>query len=119
MKEIQPSISQQDIVCAETAAPPNAIVVFGASGDLTRRKLLASIFQIYTQDLIDERFYLLGCGRKKFSDEDYREFARQAIRESIKHFGAKDLNSFIERLYYLDGDYSDAAFYERITSKPG
>ena len=114
MQQIQPSVSQQDIVCAETAAPPNAIVVFGASGDLTRRKLLASIFQIYTQDLIDERFYLLGCGRKKFSDEDYREFARQAIRESIKHFGAKDLNSFIERLYYLDGDYSDAAFYERI-----
>ena len=117
MQEIRPSVAQQDIVCVEVAAPPNAIVVFGASGDLTRRKLLASIFQIFTQDLLDERFYLLGCGRKKFSDENFREVAQQAIRESISHVSAKDLNAFTERLYYIDGDYSDAAFYKRIKAR--
>jgi len=117
MQEIRPSVAPQDIVCVEVAAPPNAIVVFGASGDLSRRKLLASIFQIFTQDLLDERFYLLGCGRKKLSDEDFREVAQQAIRENISHVSVKDLNAFTERLYYIDGDYDDAAFYKRIKAR--
>jgi glucose-6-phosphate 1-dehydrogenase len=117
MPEIRPSVSLQDMVCAEMPAPPNAVVVFGASGDLTRRKLLASIFQIFAQDLLDERFYLLGCGRTKLSDEAHREAAKQAIRESINHVSARGLNSFVEKLYYIDGDYDDIAFYERIRAK--
>lgn len=117
MPEIRPSVTSQDILCAEVAAPPNAIVVFGASGDLTRRKLLASIFQLSAQDLLDDRFYLLGCGRKKLSDDSFRKAAQQAIRESIDHVSARDLNSFVQRLYYIDGDYEDIAFYQNIKAK--
>jgi len=117
MQKIRPSVTQQDILCAETKAGPNAIVVFGASGDLTRRKLLASIFQLFTQDLLDEGFYLLGCGRKKLSDNDFRKLARQAIRGKTSNVSAKHLNAFTAKLYYIDGDYSDAAFYEHIKAK--
>jgi glucose-6-phosphate 1-dehydrogenase len=117
MRKIQLSLSPQDIICAETPAPPNAMVVFGASGDLARRKLLVSIFQIFTQDLLDEKFYLLGCGRKKLTDEDFRKTAQQAIRESSGDVSAKDLNAFTEKLYYVDGDYNAAAFYESIKAR--
>ena len=117
MKKIQPSLNQQDIICAETAAPPNAMVVFGASGDLAHRKLIPSIFNIFAQDLLDEKFYLLGCGRTKLTDEDFRETAQQAIRESHSGASVKDLNAFTEKLYYVDGDYNDAAFYESIKAK--
>jgi glucose-6-phosphate 1-dehydrogenase len=117
MNKIQPTLGPQDIICAETPAPPNAMVVFGASGDLARRKLLVSIFQIFTQDLLDEKFYLLGCGRKKLTDEDFRKTAQQAIRESSGDVSAKDLNAFTEKLYYVDGDYNDAAFYESIKAR--
>ncbi len=117
MQQIQPSVTQQDILCAEAAAPPNALVVFGASGDLTRRKLLPSIFKIFTQDLLDKKFYLLGCGRKKLSDIDFRKVAQQAIRQDSSDASAKYLNSFTEKLYYIDGDYSDAAFYNSIKVK--
>jgi len=117
MKKIQPSLSSQDIICAEVPAPPNAMVVFGASGDLTRRKLLVSIFQIFTQDLLGEKFYLLGCGRKKLTDEDFRKTAQQAIRGSSSDVSAKDLNAFTEKLYYIDGDYNDVAFYESIKAR--
>ncbi len=117
MGKIQPTLSPQDIVCAETAAPPNAMVVFGASGDLTRRKLLVGIFQIFTQDLLDEKFYLLGCGRKKLTDEDFRKTARQAMRGNAGDVSVKDLNTFTEKLYYVDGDYNDTAFYESIRAR--
>jgi glucose-6-phosphate 1-dehydrogenase len=112
--KIRPSVAQGDILCAETAAPPCAMVVFGASGDLTRRKLLASIFRIHTQNLLDEKFYLLGCGRTELSDEDFRRIASTAIKESSSDASAKDLNSFTEKLYFIAGDYADAAFYERL-----
>jgi glucose-6-phosphate 1-dehydrogenase len=117
MKEIQPTLDQQDIICAETPAPPNAMVVFGASGDLAHRKLIPSIFNIFAQDLLDEKFYLLGCGRKKLTDEDFRETAQQAIRESHSGASVKDLNAFTEKLYYIEGDYDDAAFYESIKAR--
>jgi glucose-6-phosphate 1-dehydrogenase len=117
MQEIRPLLAHQEILCAETPAPPNAMVVFGASGDLTRRKLLASIFQIFTRDLLNEKFYLLGCGRKKLSDKDFRYLAQQAIRESIGDVSSKALKSFTEKLYYIDGNYADAKFYKRIKAR--
>ncbi|MGA1980224.1 MAG: glucose-6-phosphate dehydrogenase [Sedimentisphaerales bacterium] len=117
MEKIQPSLNPQDIVCAEIPAPPNAMVVFGASGDLAHRKLIPSIFNLFAQDLLDEKFYLLGCGRTKLTDEDFRETAQQAIRESHSGASEKDLNAFTEKLYYIDGDYEDAAFYKSIKDR--
>ncbi|MFA5239897.1 MAG: glucose-6-phosphate dehydrogenase [Phycisphaerae bacterium] len=117
MEKIQPSLSRQDIVCAETPGPSNAMVVFGASGDLAHRKLFASIFSLFSQDLLDERFYLLGCGRKKITDEQFRESVQQAIRETHSGASAKDLNVFAEKLYFASGDYNDAGFYEGIKAR--
>ena len=117
MKKIQPSLEQQDIICAETPAPPNAMVVFGASGDLTYRKLIPSIFNIFVQDLLNERFYILGCGRKKLTDEDFRGIAQQAIQDSDTDVSVKDLSAFAEKLYYIEGDYDDAGFYEKIKTR--
>ncbi len=90
MPEIKPTIDNREILCAETVAGPSAFVVFGASGDLAHRKLLVSIFRLFTQDLLNDRFYLLGCGRKKFSDEDFRIKAEQSIRENSDFLSSKD-----------------------------
>ncbi|MFH1881813.1 MAG: glucose-6-phosphate dehydrogenase [Planctomycetota bacterium] len=117
MQEIKPTIDNREILCAETVAGPSAFVVFGASGDLTHRKLLVSIFRLFTQDLLNDRFYLLGCGRKKFSDEDFRKKAEQSIRENSDFLSSKDLDAFTSRLYYVDGDYNDADFYRRIKTR--
>ncbi|MFQ5771516.1 MAG: glucose-6-phosphate dehydrogenase, partial [bacterium] len=117
MPEIKPTIDNREILCAETVAGPSAFVVFGASGDLTHRKLLVSIFRLFTQDLLNDRFYLLGCGRKKFSDEDFRKKAEQSIRENLDFLSSKELDAFTSRLYYVDGDYNDANFYRRIKTR--
>ena len=117
MLEIQPTPTQRDIICAEAAAPPIALVMFGASGDLSQHKLLPSIFQIFTRDLLDEKFYLLGCGRKKLSDADFRSLAQQTIKEISGNTKVKDLKAFVTKLYYVDGDYSDTAFYHDIETR--
>jgi len=117
MQEIQPSISSQDIIFAEVLAPSIALVVFGASGDLTRRKLLGSLFQLYNRDLLSEQFYLLGVGRKKLSDEQFRQIAQQAIQKESGNIPAKSIEPFINKLYYISGDYNDAVFYDNIKIK--
>ncbi|MBW8002255.1 MAG: glucose-6-phosphate dehydrogenase [Planctomycetes bacterium] len=117
MKEIKPSVSVQDVICAEITAPPTAMVVFGASGDLTRRKLLASIFKLYTNDLIDDKFYLLGCGRKKISDQQFRDIAKQALKEKNAEVPAEKLKAFTDKLHYASGDYTDPQFYANLKDK--
>lgn len=117
MEEIRPSVDKMDFLCPENKAGPNALVVFGASGDLTHRKLLVSVFRLFTQNLLDDRFYLLGCGRRKFSDKEFRDKAKQSIRDNTNFLSSKDLNVFASKLYYVDGDYNDAVFYERIKTR--
>ncbi|MHC4170556.1 MAG: glucose-6-phosphate dehydrogenase, partial [Planctomycetota bacterium] len=117
MQQIEPSVSKREILCAETVAGPCGLVVFGASGDLVHRKLLPSIFRLYSQNLLDDRFYVLGCGRKKFSDEEFRDKAEQSIRDSSDPSKLSGLDAFVGRLYYLDGDYDTPDLYRRIKGK--
>jgi len=117
VREIRPSITRQEILCAEVTAPPAVLVVFGASGDLVRRKLLISLVQLLKRGLLPEQFYLLGCGRKKFSDEQFRKSAQQAIKENLGNALVKEAESVINRFYYTSGDYGDASFYAHIKTR--
>ncbi len=114
---IQPSVAALDIVCAETVAPPTAMVVFGASGDLVHRKLLPSLAQIQQRGLLSEHFCLLGCGRTTYTDEQFRQLVRKAFKDQPAIDTSDIETAFLEKLYYLDGDYNDPAFYNRIKEK--
>ena len=117
VQDIQPSVTALDIVCAETAAPPTAVVVFGASGDLAKRKLLPSLVQIQQRGLLNEHFCLLGCGRKEYSDEQFRQIAHGALTEHAANVDTHLVTDLVEKLYYLSGDYGDPAFYSKIKSR--
>ncbi len=117
MKEIKPSVASQDIICAETAPPPNAMVIFGASGDLVHRKLIPSLLQISIGGLLPEQFYILGCGRKDFSDNQFRQNVKQTLKDLAGSISIKAIESFIKKLYYVSGDYGDTLFYRKIQSR--
>lgn len=116
MPEIKPKLSRMDIVCAEQPAGPTALVVFGASGDLTRRKLLPSIFDLYRRELISEQFYILGCGRTQMSDEQFVQIAEESIEKDDRE-KAQQAKGFVQKCHYLSGDYADAAFYEGLKKR--
>ena len=69
-------------------APPTVIVIFGASGDLTARKLIPAIYNLSHDNLLPPDFYLVGFGRKPVPDEEFRGHAEAAIRE----FSRRELN---------------------------
>jgi len=112
--EIHPSLAALDMVCAETAAPPTAVVVFGASGDLVSRKLIPSLLQIQQRGLLSDRFCLLGCGRTEYSDEQFRQTIRAALNEHAPDVSADSTAAFVEKLHYVSGDYADPSTYEKI-----
>jgi len=103
-----------EAICAEPEAPPTAMVVFGASGDLVQRKLLPSLAQLQTRGLLNERFCLLGCGRTPYSDDQFRQEAAEAIRRNSEGSSAEASQAFLDKLHYLSGDYKDATTYERL-----
>jgi len=119
MQQILPSVSKAEMLCAEIRPGPCGFVVFGASGDLTRRKLLVSIFELFRRDLLSEQFFLLGAGRKEFSDAQFRQIAREAIRSQCPDATGAQINTFSDMLYYISGDYNQIKLYENIKSRVG
>ncbi len=77
------------------------IVLFGASGDLAKRKLLPGMFHLMRVGLMPERFRIIGAARKALGDEDFRELARNSVSGSSREAGeAEDWDRFAESLRF-------------------
>ncbi|MBN1506092.1 MAG: hypothetical protein JW955_04555, partial [Sedimentisphaerales bacterium] len=95
--QVRPSLAGLDVICVDTPAPPTAMVVFGASGDLAHRKLLPSLAQIQQRGLLSEHFCLVGCGRTQCSDEQFRRDAERSIRENAtSNTSADAINAVVQ-----------------------
>jgi glucose-6-phosphate 1-dehydrogenase len=103
----------------ERMPDPCAVIIFGASGDLTRRKLLPALYRLTQQQLIPGEFAILGTARHPMSDDEFRALMRQAVAE----FGPDDSvddstwQSFAKRIFYLQGDFNDAESYRKLKAK--
>jgi glucose-6-phosphate 1-dehydrogenase len=115
MKDIHPKVLSTEIVCAETAAPPCALVIFGASGDLVQRKLIPSLLALHHKKLLNDRFCLIGCGRTELSDQAFRELAGQAVDQ--EDATQEDKADFLKRLFFVSGSYDSPDLYRRIRAK--
>ena len=97
------------------ASSPCALVVFGASGDLTRRKLMPALYQLARHASLPERFAMLGVARREWNDDAFRVEMNEGVRE-FGHDGLEDAswNAFAADLHYVAGDFEDPAAYERL-----
>ncbi|SEQ17862.1 glucose-6-phosphate dehydrogenase [Basfia succiniciproducens] len=94
-------------------AENNCIVIFGASGDLTHRKLIPALYNLYKIGRLSENFSVLGVARTELSNEEFREKMRSALIEHEKADG-DELNNFCSHLYYQAVNTSDAADYVKL-----
>lgn len=89
------------------------IAIFGASGDLTKRKLIPALFRLYKQDLLPERFVILGISRTPMSNEEFRTKMAEGLTLEDKE---KVLfNKFVGFLYYMSFDYKLDMDYTRLS----
>lgn len=98
---------------------PCAMVIFGASGDLTERKLVPALYYLARERLLPAGFSVIGCGRTPFTDEQFREKMRQAVTKFLKLPDGNDalLESFSQGLSYLADDFGQPAAYQRLGAR--
>lgn len=94
----------------------NTIVIFGASGDLTHRKLIPALYHLYANKMLPKDFAILGVSRTEYSDEGFREKLAKSLKENEKTEQLL-LDSFCEHLYYTPLNTSDANEYGRLKEK--
>ena len=96
-------------------AGPCAIALFGAGGDLTKRKLIPSIYNLARGKLLPEQFAIVGVSIEPFSSDEFRK----RMTEDMKQFSEEpvDMSSwdwFVQRLYYVSGDFKDPQLYAKL-----
>jgi len=100
---------------APKPAPPATMVIFGATGDLTKRKLFPALYNLVASGLLPDEFAVVGSGRTEMSTEDFRS----SLKDELHQFATAKVEDnllqwLIERVYYTSGDFQDAAAYERL-----
>src|SRR5580658_4220993 len=101
-------------------APPTVVVIFGASGDLTARKLIPAIYNLSYDNLLPADFHLVGYGRKPISDGKFRKIASEAIKDfSRRKLDAKVWARVAASTSYVAGEYDDKAGFVRLAAHIG
>lgn len=97
--------------CLEVSPVPNTVVIFGASGDLSGRKLIPALYSLFRRKLLHEKSRILGCARTPMDDETWRNTLREKLAPS------PELEAFLSILHYEHGDYDDPAFYRDLSRR--
>jgi hypothetical protein len=96
-------------------APPTVVVIFGASGDLTARKLIPAIYNLSSDNLLPADFFLVGFGRKPMSNEEFRAVAADAIKEFSRRELSPDIWERVARnTSYVAGGYDEPEAFQRL-----
>jgi len=94
------------------------MVIFGASGDLTSRKLIPALFNLALDSLLPAEFHLIGFGRKPIPDEEFRTLARDSVGEfSRRPLEEQPWGEVQRNLHYHSGGYDEAEAYQGLAAK--
>jgi len=91
------------------------LVIFGGSGDLARRKLVPAMYNLLLDGVLPSNYAVIGIGRKKMSDPDFRKSLREGIEKfSRQALDEKKYSDFERRLFYLSGEIDNPQTYKDI-----
>src|ERR1700712_5362791 len=98
--------------------PPTTMVIFGASGDLAKRKLLPALYNLAHEGALPERFNLIGASRREQTDDEFRAVARESISGNSR--GEPDeavRDGLLERMYCVSVPFDDTEAYGTLGKK--
>ena len=112
-------VLQENVLRDETRLPrvpePAAMVIFGASGDLTARKLVPALYDLAAARRLPMEFSVVGLSRTEMSHDEFRERMRERLEEHRSGRVSDDVwESFSKGLFYLPGDSKDPDTYEEL-----
>ena len=93
------------------------LVIFGASGDLTRRKLIPAVYDLYCGNQLPDNFAILGVSRSEMSDDQYHEKLLKFAKSSAAQFDPESWSRFTQRVHYLAADSTCLEHYGLIKER--
>ena len=94
---------------------PTSIIIFGASGDLTQRKLIPSLLNLSIKGRMPKKFNIVGFGGTAFSDDEFRAHLLNGAKEFAEFkFSDAEWSAFAPSLHYVQGKYAEAADFQRL-----
>ncbi|HEY7751635.1 MAG TPA: glucose-6-phosphate dehydrogenase [Ignavibacteriaceae bacterium] len=98
--------------------PQNHIlVILGASGDLTKRKLLPALYALDVQDLLPEKFAVIGVSRTEMSDDKFRSSMKEGIEKYCENGNKEKLSGFLRNIFYQSVDANEPSSYKSLMTK--
>jgi len=95
--------------------PPQAIVIFGASGDLTKRKIFPALYNLCRDDLLPNKVSIVGYSRTEWSEDDFRSHARDSIEEfSRTPLEEESWKTFSDLLHYVSGEFHEEHCFSHL-----
>lgn len=95
----------------------DTLILFGITGDLARRRLFPALYELEAAGELD--IPVVGVGRRSGNDDDLRRWAAEALGDGSVDFDPQVFDRLAANLYYVSGDYSDAATYDAIKARVG
>ena len=111
----------EDPLRFERGVPPCAMVIFGANGDLARRKLIPALYRLAHQRLLPPGFAVLGTSRTPLTDDAFRDKLRGSVAGFLDDppFEPPVWDALAKALFYVPGDIGDPELYARLAAKLG
>ncbi|MFC0315409.1 glucose-6-phosphate dehydrogenase [Gordonia phosphorivorans] len=101
-------------------AGPSALVIFGVTGDLSRRKLMPAVYDLANRGLLPPSFALVGFARREWSDRDFADTVKEAVKEhSRTGFDEERWERLAEGIRFIEGSFDDDDAFDRLTSTLG
>jgi glucose-6-phosphate 1-dehydrogenase len=113
--QIADEMASKGAAATARPAPPCVMVIFGASGDLTKRKLIPALYNLAKDSLLSKNFALVGVARNEMETDQFRDM----INKEIDQFATTKLDPKLwdwlsGRIHYISGDFDDPAVYDQL-----
>jgi glucose-6-phosphate 1-dehydrogenase len=107
------------ISSSPTKVPPTIAVIFGATGDLTHRKIVPAFYHLAKNNLLPEDFAIVGFARRPKSDDDFRKDLTEALHEfsHTKPIDEEVWKKLVSHIYYFQGELDDPVAYKRLAER--
>ncbi|KAB2658531.1 MAG: glucose-6-phosphate dehydrogenase [Verrucomicrobia bacterium] len=98
---------------------PCSMIIFGASGDLTSRKLIPALYHLFIENALPNPFRIVGFARREKTDQQWREELLVAVQQfsRTQPIDMRVWNEFADSIFYTQGDFSEVEAYQRLETK--
>ncbi|MBI2475831.1 MAG: glucose-6-phosphate dehydrogenase (NADP(+)) [Candidatus Taylorbacteria bacterium] len=98
---------------------PTAVVIFGATGDLFRKKLAPALYKLFAKGQTPEVFRVAAFSRRPWGDDQFRQFLSDTLLEKSPNLPSETLKKFLEHFLYIEGDLGSSDSYQKVAEVLG